>query len=231
MSKRKSKSPQTVDQHVKELECYLQKRGPVDENGPTPERIAQSGGQKLRVNVLRNQSGLPTADFNWRVSPIIDELEKRGTIDNHDWQVATRYMRHYVGSHGKGPATAKFLPYYDKGFQQMEPNERAISFGQEIRRARRAVHEILHPALDWLEIACADEQPLWMLGEKYYPHLSKSQQSAKASVILHFAIGMLASHYGMDHRWTASDIENTILRMRYERVDIEISTVSRKKIA
>jgi len=230
-AKKKRPAESAVEKHARQLKQYLEKRGPADDGGaPTPERVAQAG-KKIEASIHYTQSGLPTGHFHWRISPIIDQLEKRGTIDAQEWQVAMRYMRHYVGSHGSGPATSKFLPYYDRGFQGMTPPERALAFRQANRLARHAVDPMFHAALDWLEKSCADEEPLWRLGAEYYPHLSKSQQSAKASTILHCAISMLARHYGVAHRWAASEIEEITLRMRYERVDIELSTGRSKKSA
>ena len=202
---RKKKKRTVGTSIIRDDERRLEQRGPRGYGAPTPQRIAMANekhsGRQLRASSICTEKGNPTGEYFWRVSPIIDELEKRGTIDRQDWHVATRYMCHYVGSHGRGPATSKMLPYYDKSFQVLSPPERAIAFGQAVAAARQAVHPFGHPVLDWLEASCGDEEPLWRLGEVYYPGLSRSQQSAKAPAMLHTTLAMLADHYGMQHRW------------------------------
>jgi hypothetical protein len=74
--------------------------------------------------------------------------------------------------------------------------------------------------LRWLEAAAEDEWPLWKLGEMYYPNVSQAQQSARAPVILHFCLTMLAEHFGVSrHRFSVSDVEMVIRTMR---VTIEV---------
>jgi len=207
---------------VEELSRYLERRGPGDEwHAPTPERVAraQESERPIKPNVILTEKGNPTGHWNWQITPVMDELHKRGTLTEEEWAAAIRYMRHYAGSRHKGPATSKLLPVYDRGFQDMDPLERAMAFGQSRARAEAAVHAFFRPCLRWLEKAAEDEWPLWKLGEMYYPALSRSQQSAKAPVVLHFTLAMLAQHYGIAHRFTAVDIEVAVRTMR---VTIEI---------
>lgn len=216
MTKRKSRKRDNA-QHVQELTTYLERRGPgAEDYAPTPERAlrAVNGGQKITPTIIHNEAGFPTSDFYWRITPVIDELEKRGTLTGEEWTAACRYMRHYAGSRHKGPATSKLMPYYDRGFQALDPAERAVAMGQARSAAEKAVHPFFRPSLRWLEAAAEDEWPLWRLGEMYYPHLSRSAQSAKASVVLHFTLAMLCQHYGIGHRFTATDIEHAVRTMR-----------------
>lgn len=218
MSKARSK-PRKADneRHVEELSRYLERRGPGDEwHAPTPERVerAKEAGRPIKPNIILTEKGNPTGHFNWQITPVVDELQKRGTISQEEWAAAVRYMRHYAGSRHKGPATARFLPAYDRGFQDLDPYERAMAFGQARAIAETAVHPFFRPCLRWLEKAAEDELPLWRLGELYYPALSRPQQSAKAPVVLHFALAMLAQHYGISHRFSTVDIEIAIRTMR-----------------
>ena len=204
-------------QHVGELTTYLERRGPGSEDfAPTPERIAKArhAGQKITPTIIHTETGFHTGQFYWRITPVIDELEKRGTLTNEEWSAACRYMRHYAGSRHKGPATSKLMPYYDRGFQSLDPAERAVAMGQARSLAEKAVHPLFRPALRWLEAAAEDEWPLWKLGEMYYPHLSRSAQSAKASAVLHFTLAMLCDHYGIGHRFSTTDIEYAVRSIR-----------------
>lgn len=205
------------ERHVEELSRYLERRGPGDEwHAPTPERVAraQEAGRPIKPNVILTEKGNPSGHFNWQITPVVDELHKRGTITDEEWGAAVRYMRHYAGSRHKGPATSKFLPHYDRGFQDMDPLERVIAYGNARAIAEGAVHPFFRPCLRWLEKAAEDELPLWMLGAVYYPHTSRPQQSAKAPVVLHFTLAMLAQHYGISHRFSAGDVEMAVRTMR-----------------
>jgi hypothetical protein len=214
--KKRTRKPDN-ERHVEELSRYLERRGPGDEwHAPTPERVehAKQAERPIKPNIILTDKGNATGHYTWQITPIMDELRKRGTISDDEWGAGVRYMRHYAGSRHKGPATARLLPFYDRGFQEMTPPERAVAFGQARTRAEAAVHPLFRPVLRWLERAAEDEWPLWKLGEAYYPMLSRSQQSAKASSILHFGLAMLADHYGSNHRFRASDIEVAIRTMR-----------------
>jgi hypothetical protein len=231
VSKRRPRRKADNAQHVEQLTTYLERRGPGDE-GPTPERLAKAraNGHSVKPHIIHTEAGFPTGSFYWAITPVIDELEKRGTITNEEWSAACRYMRHYAGSRHKGPATSKLMPYYDRGFQSLDPAERAVAFGQARALAEKAVHPFFRQALRWLEAAAEDEWPLWHLGAMYYPHLSRSQQSAKAPVVLHFTLAMLADHYGIGHRFSASDIEIAVRTMRIT-VEVEEKVIHRHKKA
>lgn len=216
-------------QHTAELETYLSKRGPQGGDfEPTPERLTRaiSAGQAVRANVIHNEAGFPTSSFYWRITPVIDTLQKRGTISESEWDAACRYMRYYAGSRHKGPATSKLLPRYDCAMQEMGPAERAMEMGQRRARAEKAVHPFFRKALRWLEAAAEDERPLWVLGYMYYPEMSQSQQSQKASVILHFTLAMLADHFGIGHRFTQDEITQAV-----ETVRITLELTRTRKIA
>jgi hypothetical protein len=221
-SRRKAKKADN-ERHVEELSRYLERKGPGDEwHAPTPERVARAkeAGSPIRPNITLTEKGNPTGHFTWKITPVVDELHKRGTIADEEWAAAVRYMRYYAGSRHKGPATSKFLPAYDKGFQGLEPGERAMAMGQSRAVAEKAVHPFFRPCLRWLEAAAEDEWPLWRLGEMYYPNVSQAQQSARAPVILHFCLSMLAEHFGVSrHRFSVSDVEMVIRTMR---VTIEV---------
>ena len=234
MSKRRKPSMPRIsenERHIEQMTRYLERKGPGDEYGaPTAERISKARltEQKITPEIILTDAGNPTGHYNWRITPVIETLEKRGTLTTDEYDAALRYMRHYAGSRHKGPATSRLLPYYDRGFQDLSPPERAIAFGQARALAEKAVHKFFHPALRWLEAAAEDEKPLWMLGKVYYPHLSKPAQSAKGSTILHFALAMLADHYGLGHRFSVSEVEEVIRRMRVT-VEFEETVIHRQR--
>ena len=115
--------------------------------------------------------------------------------------------------------------------QALGPAERAMEMGQRRAIAEKHVHPFFRRALRWLECAAEDERPLWHLGHWYYPEMSQSQQSQKASVILHFALAMLSEHYGMATRFTHQELEQAVETVR---ITIEMSRTypqTRKKTA
>jgi hypothetical protein len=218
------KTRSAVEQHSRELEQFLSRRGPGAEDfAPTPRRveIARQAGQKVRAKLIHTESGFPTANYYWRITPVLDNLERRGTITNEEYNAALRYMRHYAGSRHKGPATSKLLPRYDNAFRNLGPADRAVAMGQARTRAESAVHEMFHPVLRWLEAAAEDELPLWQLGAAYYPEASQQTQGVRAVPILHFGLAMLAEHYETGHRFSRSDVEEAIetirLTLEFER--------------
>lgn len=216
-------------QHTRELETHLTRRGPRgEEHDPTPQRIARAreASQSIVANLIHTDGGFPTTNFFWRITPAIDTLQKRGTLTQDEYNSALRYMRYYAGSRHKGPATSKIMPRYDCAMQDMNPAERAMEMGQRRSRAEAAVHPYFRPCLRWLECAAEDERPLWHLGAYYYPELSQSQQSQKASVILHFALAMLTDHFGgARHRFSQMELEQAIETVR---ITIEIEKKVRK---
>lgn len=225
MAKRRTKKKSDNTQHVADLERHLARRGPGnEEHAPTPERIAHAleAGNALCAHVLHNERGFPTADFHWQITPVIDMLEKRGTLTPEEYDVALRYMRHYAGSRHKGPATARYLPNYDSGMRDMEPAERAMEMGQLRALAEAAVDPVLRPALRWLEAAAEDEMPLWMLGAMFYPDASRSVQATRAPAILHVVISMLARHYRRPARFAVHEVDTAVRRFRMTRTTVEI---------
>lgn len=233
-STKPKKSRKTVEQHSRELEQFLSKRGPgVEDFAPTPERVtrARQAGHKVQAKLIHTESGFPTANYYWRITPVLDNLERRGTITNEEYNAALRYMRHYAGSRHKGPATSKYLPTYDSTYQNLGPADRAVAMGQACTRAKSAVHPMFHPVLRWLEAAAEDELPLWQLGAAYYPQVSQQTQGVRAVTILHFGLAMLAEHYETGHRFSQSDVEEAIETIRLT-LEFERKVINRaKKVA
>jgi hypothetical protein len=233
MTKTLSRRKTDNAQHTQELETYLTRRGPRDEpHDPTPQRAARAiaTGQTIQANIIHTEAGFPTAIHYWRITPVVDTLAKRGTLNENEYDAALRYMRYYAGSRHKGPATAQYLPRYDCDMQSMGPAERAMEMGQRRAIAEKAVHPFFRKALRWLECAAEDERPLWHLGAMYYPEISQSQQSQKASVILHFTLAMLAEHFGIGHRFTQHEIEEAVETVRIT-IEIQKKLTKTKKSA
>lgn len=231
-AKTKSKQRESFEAVVREYQKGLTRRGPQshEKNGPTPERIrhARRAGGKLNAHLIRDERGLPTQGHRWRITPVLDVLEKRGSISSEEYQAALRYMRHYAGSRHKGPQTAKLMPRYDGGMQDMEPAERAMAMGQARAKAESAVHRLFRPVLRWLEAAAEDELPLWRLGQYYYPDSPRQTQSNRAVPILHFTLAMLSEHYEKDHRFTEQEVTE-VLRTIQLSVRMEEKIVKKRK--
>lgn len=234
MTTRARQKPKKADnaQHTADLNRFLTRRGPGEEFGaPTPERVSrsQSRGEdgkldrndprSIKAHVIHNEAGFPTGSFYWRITPIIDGMQSRGTLTQEEADVAAKYMRHYSGSRHKGPATSNYLPSYEASLRDFTPAQRAVHYGNMRRAAEQSVHPFFRPCLRWIEKAAEDDEPLYKLGETYYPREARQTQSNRAVPILHMTISMLASHYGQPHRFQASEIEVAIRRMR---VTIEV---------
>src|SRR4030067_231410 len=226
MAKKKHTAKQET-KRIEDLARSLTRRGPGgDEYAPTPERVvkahAVNGRTAVRAHVIHDDAGFPTPEHYWQLTPVLDTLEKRGTLTHEEWDTACRYMRHYAGSRHKGPATAKYLPSYDTGYRDMEPAERAMAMGQARAKAEAAVHPIMRPCLRWLEAAAEDELPLWRLGQMFSPDAPQATQSARAPAILHVTLSMLAAHYGCNARFTVSEVDTAIRTFRMTRTTVEI---------
>ncbi len=209
MAPRKSRA-KTDEQHRMELQTYLTRRGPgTEEHAPTPERLrhAQSAGEMVRANVIYTEAGFPTSNFYWSITPVIDDLRRRGTITEEEYDAAFRFLRHWHNGVHKGPPSSKLTPRYDGVTSDMSAEERRWHYQGLASRAFKAVDPLLQPALAWLIKSMGDSSPLSALGAHYAPNKGAQTQSSQGAMVLRLACCALCEHYGIDHSLSRRRIE------------------------
>jgi hypothetical protein len=204
MSKRKRRE-KTDEQHRIELQTYLTRRGPGDEeHAPTPERVtkAKASGEIIRANVIYTEAGFPTGKFYWSITPVIDELKRRGTITEEEYEAAFRFMRHWHNGIHRGAPTSKISPRYDGEVADLTPTERRWHYAGMARKAAQSVDPMLHPALAWLVRAMGDPLPLTALGAYYAPEKGTQTQSSQGAMVLRLTCAKLCDFYGIRHSFS-----------------------------
>lgn len=210
MASKNRKQRKTNEQHGMELSHYITKRGPSNEDhAPTPERMnhARSSGEVVRANVIYTESGFPTASYYWQITPVIDDLKRRGTLDPEEYDAAFRFMRHWHNGIHRGPATSRIAPRCDGEVNDMTPDERRWHYSGMAKNAFKSVNHKLQPALAWLIKAMGDPVPLKVLGAYYAPNKGVQTQTSQGALALRLACAELCEYYGIDHALSRKRIE------------------------
>ena len=216
--KRKPKRADNL-QHTAELEHYLSKRGPGDEwHAPTPERIRKAAdvGEIIKATIIHGENGFPTANFYWAITPVIDELRRRGTLTEEEHNAAFQFMRHWHNGMHRGASTSKITPRCDGSVADLSPTERQWHYATLARKAFNAVDPILQPGLAWLIRSMGDAVPLKTLGAYYAPDKGAQTQSSQGAMALRLSCAALCKHYSMPHPWVQKKIASLsreLLRM------------------
>jgi hypothetical protein len=208
--KQRPKSEQQAEQHRIELSRYLTRRGPGDEeHAPTPQRIerAEEAGEMIRANVIYTERGLPTGHFYWQITPVIDDLKRRGTLEPEEYDAAFRFMRHWHNGIHRGPATSRIAPRCDGEVNDMTPDERRWHYSGMAKNAFKSVNHKFQPALAWLIRAMGDPVPLKVLGAYYAPDKGAQTQTSQGALALRLACAELCEYYGIDHALSRKRIE------------------------
>jgi hypothetical protein len=207
---RRGGRPKTIEQHAMELQTYLTRRGPGDEeHAPTPERVAKAkvAGELVRANVIYTEAGFPTGNFYWSITPVIDDLKRRGTLTEEEYEAAFRFLRHWHNSMHRGAPTSKITPRYDGDVSDLTPTERQWHYSGLARRAWDAMEPLYQPALAWLIQSMGDPVPLRILGEYYSPGKGAQTQTSQGAMALRFACIKLCDFYHIDHGLSRARIE------------------------
>jgi hypothetical protein len=202
---------------IEQLEDLLTRYGPTGKivGEPLPERVQQAlaRGEEVRVSVVRTEKGEDSGHRVWKIVPVLDDLKRRGTINEEEYEAAMRFCRHWVHGAFIGPVSSRFTPKYDGAVGDMHPNERMMHYRKMWRNAWNSVNPILQPALVWLISATEDGRPLEWLGAYYVPQQGLQSQKTKGAAFLQMACVFLCQHYGIDHRLTRKNIESVLQKM------------------
>lgn len=206
------RKPRKADnaRHVEELTTYLERRGPGnDDCDPTPERVAKAKemGLSIKANIIHTEAGFPTGAYYWSITPAIDDLKRRGSITEEEYEAAFRFMRHWHHGIHRGPPTIRYAPRYDGEVSDLTPGERQWHYAGMARRAFQSVEPMLQPALAWLVQALGDPVPLRVLGQHYAPDKGAQTQSSQGAMVLRLACARLCEHYGIQHSFSRRRIE------------------------
>lgn len=168
---------------------------------PTPERLNQARRRQQTVAVPASEVIDEEEIISWRISPTIDDLLRRGTIEKPEHAAAMKFLRHYYLGEYVGPRTSSFKERINGG-NTVDRETSRVHYSREVRKAIMAVDPMFHQALAWMIASLGEGWPLKVLGEHYAPGLGAQTQSARGGQALASACAMLCRHYGMQHRLT-----------------------------
>lgn len=200
----------TNEQHVAELTQHLTKRGPGDEYGaPTPERarMAREAGERIIPQIMLTDGGNATGVYNWHITPVVNELRRRGTITSEEYAAADKFMGQWYRGMYRGPATVRYEARTDGGCGELDIEELRWQYAKRAKAAFKAVDPIFQPALAWLIRSLGDPVPLKVLGAYYAPDKGEQTQSSQGAIVLRLALVFLCRHYQIDHSFSQQRVE------------------------
>lgn len=183
-----------------ELTRYLESQGPQP---VTPSATAQKLASALAEGrKLHKADGPPDEGFvtTWRLSPILNELLRRKTIIEPEYEAASRFLRDcYLGMQN-GPKGSSYSERAGASASATEDREtRRVHHKREFLRAFEALDPVFHPALAWLIGSLGAGMPLAALGAYRARHLGTNTQSARGGEMLSLTCLFLCRHYGITH--------------------------------
>lgn len=194
------KLPREIRAIAHELERYLESVGPAkdDHTGPTPERLKKPDmdGAVLRASVAVGEDDTITT---WRISPRLNDLLRRRTITNQEFQAAQRFLRDYFLGMYAGPATSRYAERTGPSHNETDRETRRLHHAREWEKAARSLDRVYQPVLAWLVKSLGDGASLEVLGSYYAPGLGSQTQAARGGQVLALCCMMLCRHYGMEH--------------------------------
>lgn len=183
-----------------ELENFLARHPPLAADQQ------QRGAEGSRAVAARPQA----SEQRWRISPIVDELRRRGTITTEEHAAACRFLREmYIGLYSNPGLKSQQYERSARSANGYDPVLEKVHFAKETERAILSIDPLLYPILRWLVGTLGDSKPLSSLGEDYAPGLGAQTQSARCGAALALLCASLCRHYGIKHRLTLeARIEN-----------------------
>lgn len=181
-----------------ELERHLQEMRAGELLGPTPERRMQAAaaGQVIEERGTGEER-------HWRISPILQELKRRKTIEEPEFLAACRFLREYFMGIYAGP---KAFGYRERTSASARDDSdyltQRVHYARETEKAIASIDPFFYPALRWLVATLGEPPPLSALGGHYAPKLGVQTQSARGGQALATLCALLCRHYGIAHRLT-----------------------------
>lgn len=163
---------------------------------PTPQRIARAAAEGQTAEFGGDGEG----EVAWRISPALDDLLRRGTLEHAEHAAAMKFLRHYYLGLYAGPKTPGYKERINGGGGAGDYEDRRVHYAIQVERAIFAVDPLFHRALSWMVGSLTNPSPLSKLGAYYAPNLGAQTQSARGGQALATACAMLCRHYGMQHR-------------------------------
>jgi hypothetical protein len=184
-----------------ELTRYLETVG--SEPVPEPSRTASRFTSAMKTGARLHQGAAPPpaeAVTTWRISPILNELLRRKTITEPEYEAAHRFLRDcYLGMQESAGGSS----YAERGSASAKSADdretRRVHHKREFMKAFQALDPVFHPALAWLIGTLTSGMPLAALGSYRASHLGTQTQSARGGEMLSMTCLFLCRHYGIKH--------------------------------
>lgn len=170
----------------------------------------------------------------WRISPILDGLKSRGTIDDVQHRAATRFLQeYYLGFVREGNGVSP--GYGERAPKSANP---ASHEDQRIYYRRRSEETMAFIMLDpywdrmlrWVIAAMGQGYPLsveWM-AERYAPNSGKQTASSRIGGMLALFCVKLCQHYGMDHPMLHDSCNDELSRLLARNFSNALDDANRK---
>jgi hypothetical protein len=164
---------------------------------PTPERMAQAmlAGEQLASR------GTGEAR-RWRVSPVLDELKRRKTIDEVMHRAACRFLEDYYLGHYPQQKSVGYGERTSRSANAASPEDTRLHYFREWQRACAAVADpMFDVVLRWVLSQLSGTLPLScaQMTQRYAPGLGHQTAAARCGMVLSLFCAKLAQHYGMQH--------------------------------
>jgi hypothetical protein len=187
-----------VEVAATELQRYLESTPPADSSEFRQRFDAAHGAGKV------HESQVPAAvEVNtWRLSPALNELLRRETIIQPEYDAASRFLKDcFLGMQPEGPKASSYGGSTgSSSYTATEDREtRRVHHKNEFIKAWQALDAVHHPALAWLIGTLGKGAALAALGAYWSPHLGKQTQSARGGATLAMACLFLCRHYRIKH--------------------------------
>ncbi len=211
-----------------DLESHLSGARSGECANPTLERLVQAklAGEELTA---RGEG----EGRRWRLSPVLDELKRRKTIDDVMHRGVTKFLEDYWLGHYVPQRSTGYGERMPKGVSEFSPEDTRLHHFRKWQRAMAAVSSpefdvVLRWVLGQLNGNVALGCPAMM--ERYAPGLGSQTAVARCGMILSLFCARLAVHYGYGHELLISRCVDELSRLQ-DRFKIELERANRDLLA
>ena len=200
----------SIEAARRELEQALRpKQG--ETTAPTQERVMRAAEAGEMV-LAPSEGGVR----QWRISPTLDELRRRKTIDDVMHAAVTRFLQEYFLGHHAGVRTPGYAERASRSANPASPEEQRLHYFRETQKALQAVSEpLLDVMLRWVLSTLSGGLPLSCpeMIDRYARGMGANTASAKCGTILMIFCLKLCDHYGMQHRLNEQHCEDELTKL------------------